>query len=69
MSAVALEGTTERERRILSDPATPFWAAETLRSSLSADPVDAANVLAVLAELAEERARRILEANLRGAEL
>ena len=34
---------------LLTDPATPYWAQDTIRAGLRADPVDAANVLEVLA--------------------
>jgi hypothetical protein len=45
---------------ILGDPAASFWLKAALRSSLSRDPVDAANDADILARVLERRCRAIL---------
>jgi hypothetical protein len=48
--------------QVLADPAASFWLKAALRSSLSRDPVDAANDSDILARLLEQRCRAILDA-------
>ena len=48
--------------QVLADPAASFWLKAALRSSLSRDPVDAANDSDILARLLEQRCRTILDA-------
>ena len=45
---------------LLTDPSTPFWAAEVIRVALGKDPVDAAGVFDVLAQAFAARAHAIL---------
>lgn len=46
---------------LLKDPSTPFWAKDVVLLALGKDPVDAAKVLRVLAQLFERRAQSILK--------
>lgn len=46
---------------ILGDPAASFWLKAALRSTLSRDPVDAANDADVLARVLERRCQNILD--------
>jgi len=48
--------------QITDDPAASFWLKNALRSALIRDPVDAANDAEVLAEVLDQRCRKILRA-------
>ena len=54
--------TVPTPEELLTDPATPFWAADVIRVALTKDPVDAAGVFEVLARTFSERADAILGA-------
>jgi len=49
----------QRIAKLLDDPSTPRWARDTIHAALTVDPVDAANVLEVIAQAFRERAARI----------
>lgn len=42
---------------LLTDPSTPFWAVEVIKVAMTKDPVDAANVLGVLARAFDARCK------------
>lgn len=42
---------------LLQDPSTPFWAQDLIKTALTKDPVDAANVLEVVAQAFVARVR------------
>ena len=46
---------------LLTDLATPGWARQVIHAALNVDPVDAANVLEVIAGAFDVRARVIIE--------
>ena len=66
MGLAYLEGMSTQSNRwaalqrefneVKADPSTPRWALQVITLALQADVVDAANVLAVLARLFDERA-------------
>ena len=45
---------------LAGNPSTPFWARVIIRDCLDRDCVDVANVLALVAQAFERRARKIL---------
>lgn len=45
---------------LLKDPSTPSWVVSVIRTALTKDAVDAANVLSVLAAAFEARAEILL---------
>jgi hypothetical protein len=45
---------------LLNDPCTPFWAQSLIRDCLTRDCVDVANVLGVLAQSFDARAKKLL---------
>jgi hypothetical protein len=53
---------------VLVDPAASRWLKSALRSSLSRDPVDAANDSEILARLLERRCDRFLRKAQRSVE-
>ena len=50
----------QRLTALLDDPATFSWAKMTIRSAMDSDPVDAANVLEVIAAAFDLRAREMI---------
>ena len=54
----------DRWQRLMADPATPYWAKAVLDHVVRLDPVDAANWLEVIAEVAARRADEALAAGL-----
>jgi len=48
--------------QIIDDPAVSFWLKNALRAALMRDPVDAANDAEVLAQVLDQRCRKILSA-------
>ncbi len=54
----------ERWQRLMTDPATPDWVIAVLDRVRRLDPVDAANWLEVLADLAARRADEALAEGL-----
>ena len=55
------EAVLEAEQ-VLSDPAASFWLKSALCEALTRDPVDAANDAEVLAQVLDQRCRKILRA-------
>jgi hypothetical protein len=48
----------------MADPATPYWVKEVLDHVMGLDPVDAANWLEIIADVAAQRADKALAAGL-----
>jgi hypothetical protein len=48
--------------QIIDDPAVSVWLKNALRAALMRDPVDAANDAEVLAQVLDQRCRKILRA-------
>jgi hypothetical protein len=48
--------------QLIDDPAVSAWLKNALRAALMRDPVDAANDAEVLAQLLDQRCRKILRA-------
>ena len=48
----------------MADPATPYWAKAVLDHVVRLDPVDAANWLEVIADVAAQRADEALAASI-----
>jgi len=57
----------DRKQRLMADPATPYWVKAVLDHVVRLDPVDAANWLEVIADVAVQRADEALAAG-RGVE-
>ena len=55
-------------QRLIADPATPDWVKAVLDYVVSLDPVDAANWLEVIADVAARRADEVLAAGLAAGE-
>lgn len=53
--------------KIKRDPGTPYWALEVIRLAESKDPVDAANVLMVLADAFDNKCIATLLQDARAA--
>jgi hypothetical protein len=51
-----------QSEQVLSDPGASFWLKNALRDALTRDPVDAANDAEVLAQVLDQRCRKILRA-------
>jgi hypothetical protein len=49
-----------RHGDLLADPCTPFWAQRLIKELMDKDPLDAAQVLAVLAQSFGARAHKML---------
>ena len=58
----------DRWQRLMADPATPYWAKAVLDHVVRLDPVDAANWLEVIADVAAQRADEALAAGLAAGE-
>ena len=54
----------DRWQRLMADPATPYWVKAVLDHVVRLDPVDAANWLEVIADVAAQRADDALAAGL-----
>ena len=54
----------DRWQRLMADPATPYWVKAVLDHVVRLDPVDAANWLEVIADVAVQRADEALAAGL-----
>ncbi len=54
----------DRWQRLMADPATPDWVEAVLNHVARLDPVDAANWLEVIADVAVQRADEVLAADL-----
>ena len=54
----------DRWQRLMADPATPYWVRAVLDHIARLDPVDAANWLEVIADVAVQRADEVLAADL-----
>ena len=54
----------DRWQRLMADPATPYWVKAVLDHIARLDPVDAANWLEVIADVAVQRADEVLAADL-----
>ena len=54
----------DRWQRLMADPATPDWVKAVLDHVVRLDPVDAANWLEVIADVAARRADEALAAGL-----
>ena len=54
----------DRWQRLMADPATPDWVKAVLDRVVRLDPVDAANWLEVIADVAARRAGAALAAGL-----
>ena len=54
----------DRWQRLMADPATPYWVRAVLDHVARLDPVDAANWLEVIADVAVQRADEVLAADL-----
>ena len=52
----------DRRQRLMADPATPYWVKAVLDHVVRLDPVDAANWLEVIADVAVQRADEALAA-------
>ena len=61
MNNDAQPGDLPTIEEILNDPAASFWLKSALRSTLSRDPVDAANDADVLARVLRRRCQNILD--------
>ena len=51
-------------KRLMADPATPYWVKAVLDHVVRLDPVDAANWLEVIADVAAQQANEALAAGL-----
>ena len=54
----------DRWQRLMTNPATPYWVKAVLDHVVRLDPVDAANWLEVIADVAAQRADDVLAAGL-----
>lgn len=54
----------DRWQRLIADPATPDWVKAVLDLVVRLDPVDAANGLEVIADVAARRADEVLVTDL-----
>ena len=54
----------DRWQKLMADPATPYWVKAVLDHVVRLDPVDAANWLEVIADVAAQRADDALAAGL-----
>ena len=59
-----LMNAADRWQRLMADPATPYWVRAVLDHIARLDPVDAANWLEVIADVAAQRADEVLAAGL-----
>jgi hypothetical protein len=55
-------GALPQAEQIVGDPAVSFWLKNALLAALTRDPVDAANDADVLAQILDQRSRKILQA-------
>ena len=54
----------DRWQWLMADPATPYWVKAVLDDVIELDPVDAANWLEIIADVAAQRADEALAAGL-----
>lgn len=59
-----LMNAADRWQRLMADPATPYWVRAVLDHIARLDPVDAANWLEVMADVAAQRADEALAASI-----